>query len=96
MASAENNKSNFDQTALANPDILRAFPLTEPSVVTSLHADGFTMHAEFGTVRFAGWQTIEPLSEGVGERRIILRFAMSEFEARAFRFALGRALGEGH
>lgn len=88
---------NFDQYFNAESTIARhGFPLTEPLIVTSLHVDGFTVNAMAGTVHLAGWQTVEPLSEGSGERRIVVRFAMSEFEARAFKCALGGALHEGY
>lgn len=84
---------DFDARALASCD----FPFTEPLIVPSSHVDGLMPRALAGTVHFAGWHLVPPMSQSApGERRIILRFAMNEFEARALRFALGFALGEGH
>lgn len=81
----------------ATPDISREFPFTEPLIVTAPHVDGFMVHAEAGVVHFAGWQLIEPLaSTAPGERRIVTRFAMSEFEASALKCALICALRPGH
>lgn len=94
MASAA-GKFNFDETA-ATVDLSAQFPFTEPLIVTAPHVDGFMAHAEAGSMHFAGWQMIRPLSDGPGERRIVVRFAMSEFEARAFRYVINTALREGH
>lgn len=74
----------------------REYPFTEPELVTSVHVDGFVVHVAAGVAHFAGWQMIEPLGEGSGERRVIIRFAMSEMEARAHRYVLGTSLREGH
>lgn len=89
---------NFDRDFNAQPENLTyEFPLTEPLIATSLHIDGFVARAVAGIVHFFGWQTIEPMSEGTpGERRIVVRFAMSDMEARAFKCALGGALREGY
>lgn len=74
----------------------REYPYTEPLIVKALHVDGITAQAMAGSVQFVGWQMIEPLSESPGERRVVLRFAMSEMEARTFRYALSMAMREGH
>lgn len=89
---------NFRQNFSAETENLtHDFPLTEPLIMNSLHIDGFTAHTLAGIVHFAGWQTIRPLSEGIpGERRVVVRFAMSEYEASSFRCAIGWALGVGH
>lgn len=89
---------NFKQDFSAKTENLtHDFPLTEPLIMNCLHIDGFMAHTLAGTVHFAGWQTIRPLSEGIpGERRVVVRFAMSEFEASSFRCALGWALGGRH
>lgn len=79
------------------PNLTYDFPLTEPLIATSLHIDGFMASAIADVVHFFGWQTIAPMSEGTpGERRVVVRFAMSEMEARAFKCALGGALREGY
>lgn len=78
-------------------DVSSEVPLTEPEIVTVLHVDGFTVRGGRGVVHFAGWQSVEPPSDSIPrERRIVIRFAMSEIEASLFRFALGRTFSEGH
>ena len=74
----------------------RELPLTEPLVTKCLHVDGFTVNAGADIVHFVGWQTVDALSEIPSERRIVVRFAMSEFEARALKCAMGKALREGY
>lgn len=97
MASAA-SKFNFDQDFNAESAIsTHDFPITEPLIVTVLHVDGLLVSASAGTLHFAGWQTIQPLSEGTpGERRIVVRFAMGEYDARAAKCAMGGALREGY
>lgn len=84
------------QASAADDFATREYPFTEPLIVPSVHVDGIMVHVAAGIAHFVGWQMIEPLCEGSGERRVIFRSAMSEMEARAFRYTLGMALRDGH
>lgn len=82
----------------ADRDVTREYPFSEPLIIQAVHVDGIMARAIAGSggVNLVGWQTIEPLCDGPGERRIVARLTMSDMEARAFRWALGRSLSEGH
>jgi hypothetical protein len=80
----------------ADRDVTREYPFSEPLIVKALHVDGFIARNATGILTLTGWQTVEPIGECLGERRIVTRISMSEMEAHAFKFALGWALGQGH
>lgn len=77
-------------------DVTREYPFSEPLIIKALHVDGFLARTAAGITTLTGWQTVEPLGDGLGERRIVTRLSMSEMEAHVFKFALGWALGQGH
>lgn len=86
----------FGQRSAETDFASREYPFTEPLIVPSVHVDGIMVHVAAGIAHFVGWQLVEPLGEGVGERRVIFRSAMSEIEARSLRYALSLALRDGH
>ena len=56
-------------------------PFTEPNIVDCLYVTGIGTDVSQNTVIFTGWLEID---DEHAERRIVVRFAMSETAARQF------------
>lgn len=71
-------------------------PLIEPEMIHELMMSGVHVIRGPSGVRFVGWISTAAVENAPQERRIILRFAMSEHGARQFRSDLNNVFRGAH
>lgn len=76
------------------PDALQP-PLTEPEIVPCLFVTGLAIEIADSVVRLVGWVTLPSLGGETEERRIVMRVAMSNTQARNFQSILRKGLSAG-
>jgi hypothetical protein len=64
---------------------LRELPSTEPEVIAEISVTGMTVRRYDNSLKFVGWATVLDADGTPEERRIVVRFAMCERDARQFR-----------
>jgi hypothetical protein len=67
--------------------------LTEPVIIPCVLISGGTFEFSDGVIRFIGWVDVPYIGGQTRERRICVRFAMSEVTGRVIQSALRRAYG---
>lgn len=70
-------------------------PLSEPEIIPCLFISGLAVEISDSVVRLVGWVTLPALSAEGGERRVVIRCAMSNTHARHFQAALRKGLTRG-
>lgn len=70
-------------------------PLSEPEIVPCLYVTGVAIEIADTVVRFVGWVKLPALGGETEERRIVVRFAMSNSQARNFQTVLRKGLARG-
>jgi hypothetical protein len=73
----------------------RTPPLTEPEIVQCLYVTGIGIEIADSVVRFVGWVSLPTLGGEMDERRIVMRCAMSNTQARNFSAVLKKGLTRG-
>lgn len=70
-------------------------PLTEPEIVPCLYVTGLAIEIADAVVRFVGWVHLPALGGETEERRIVVRFAVSNVQARNVQAVLKKGLARG-
>ncbi|WP_298800031.1 hypothetical protein [uncultured Devosia sp.] len=70
-------------------------PFTEPEIVPCLYVNGIGIEIADSIVRFVGWVSMLALGGEMDERRICVRFAMSNNQARNLQTVLRKGLARG-
>lgn len=84
-----NTTENFGMSRHKQP------PLTEPTIVGCVFVTGMGVEIADDVVRFVGWNHLPALSSESEERRIVVRYVMSNSQARSFLSVLRRGLVRG-
>ena len=71
-------------------------PLCEPVIVADLFVTGIHVTRESSAVRFVGWASTGDAEGEIPERRIVVRFAMSDAASRKLRRDLNAAYPAPH
>jgi hypothetical protein len=82
-------------TLRTESDVTDDAPLTEPQVIPCLHITGAGLEFTSAGARFVGWVNLPDLGGETRERRIVVRFAMSDALARDLERVLHKGLARG-
>lgn len=69
--------------------------LTEPEIIPCLYITGMAIEIADSAVRLVGWVNLPTLGGQIEERRIVMRCAMSNSQARNFATVLKAGLARG-
>lgn len=69
--------------------------LTEPEIIPCLYVTGLAIEIADSVVRLVGWVSLPNLGTEIEERRIVMRCAMSNSQARNFEAVLRKGLTRG-
>ena len=94
MSEAEESDVSWRQDWALDPD--RALPFTEPEVIHEFALNGLTVRRYDNGFRLVGWTTVLGGNGEPEERRIMVRFAISERGARQLRADIGKLFGTEH
>lgn len=82
-------------TFVCAEDAMIQAPLTEPEIIPCLFVSGFGIEIADSVVRLVGWVHMPSLGGETEERRIVLRCAMTNSQARNFQMVLRKGLTRG-
>jgi hypothetical protein len=69
--------------------------LTEPEIVQCLYLTGMGVEISESVVRFVGWTQLPAMGSDHEERRVVVRFAMSNTQARDLQNVMRKAFARG-